>query len=162
MTTKVPDFVDNRAQFRNKQPVRTAPVNAPKPAPEPREPKVKKLDDESIMDHLQEIPQVQGYRIMLIPVQPRTKNGIIELPDEVINKQLNHAQIFRVVGMGPDAYKDEERFPHGAFCQVGDYVYIGRYAGSIITSAYCQELRIINDDEVMAVIPDVEDTLTIV
>jgi co-chaperonin GroES (HSP10) len=130
---------------------------------EPSEPVVKKIDYESVMDHLDEIPQVLGYRVLLIPVQlgEFTKGGIA-LPDEVRNSNLLHAQIFRVAGMGSLAYRDNERFPTGPWCSVGDYVYIGRYAGTKISTQYCDELRIVNDDEIQAIVPDVDDTLDVV
>lgn len=164
MTDKAPDFVDNLARFRKDKPSAPKKIDAPRSTtPASTEPRVKKLDHESIMDHLAEIPQVRGYRLMLIPVghSNMTKGGIA-LPDDVVKKQLNHAQIFRVVAMGQAAYQDETRFPHGAYCELGDYVLIGRYAGTRVTTHYCEDLRIVNDDEIMAVIPDVESTLDLV
>lgn len=156
----VPSHVDNSARFR-----KPATPKAPKmpSALARKEPEVTKYDHETIMDHLEEIPQVQGFRLLVIPVghKEMTDGGIL-LPDEVRSKQLNHAQIFRVVGMGPAAYKDEARFPDGPYCEIGDYVFIGRYAGTRITTMYCHDLRVLNDDEIMARVPDVESTLDIV
>jgi co-chaperonin GroES (HSP10) len=160
MTTKLPPFVDNSNVFRKSEiPKASKPVNAAAP----RESLVTKYDHESIMDHLEEVPQVLGFRVLLIPVSHKemTKGGIL-LPDEVRNKQMNHAQIFRVVGMGPSAYKDEARFPDGPYCEIGDYVFIGRYAGTRITTMYCDDLRVLNDDEIMARVPDVDSTLDII
>lgn len=120
-------------------------------------------DFEEVMNHLDEIPQVRGYRVMLIPVVfPETTAGGIVLPDEVRNRQLNHAQVFRVVGMGSQAYADPGRFPDGPFCAIGDYVLIGRYAGTKVTTTYCEDLRIVNDDEVMAILPDHEKAMSMV
>lgn len=160
MTTKVPSLVDNSTAFRKPEtPKAPKSVNAPAS----KEPQDEKYDHDTIMDHLAEIPQVQGFRVLVIPVghKEMTKGGIY-LPDEVRNKQMNHAQIFRVVGVGPAAYKDESRFPDGPYCEVGDYVFIGRYAGTRITTMYCDDLRVLNDDEIMARVPDVENTLDIV
>lgn len=123
---------------------------------------VRKLTHETIMDHRDKVPTVRGYRLMLIPVshEEKTKSGII-IPDDIREKQRNHALIFRVVGMGPEAYTDKERFPTGPYCSLGDYVLIARYAGTRIATQYCDDLRVINDDEVMAVVPDLGDALVL-
>lgn len=160
MTTKVPSSVDNLSSFRKPD---LSKVQKTVSAKAPSESQIEKYDHDTIMDHLEEIPQVQGFRVLVIPVghKEMTKGGIL-LPDEVRNKQMNHAQIFRVVGMGPAAYKDETRFPDGPYCGVGDYVFIGRYAGTRITTMYCDDLRVLNDDEIMARVPDVDNTLDFV
>lgn len=121
------------------------------------------FDHDTIMDHLSELPQVRGYRILLIPVshEQKTEGGII-LPDDVRDKQMNHAQVFRVVGVGSAAYKDEKRFPDGPYCELGDYVLLGRYAGTRITTKYCEDLRVVFDDEIMAVVPDYKRVLSLV
>jgi co-chaperonin GroES (HSP10) len=122
----------------------------------------KKLTHETIMDHLDTIPQVQGYRVMVIPVthQEKTKSGII-LPEEVRDNQRNHALIFRVVSCGPEAYGDKQRFPSGPYCVPGDYVLIARYVGTRIATQYCEDLRVLNDDEIMAVVPDLGSALVL-
>ena len=60
--------------------------------------------------------------------------------------------------VGPDAYKDKERFPDGPWCQEKDWVLFAKYAGSRI-KIDGGELRLLNDDEVLAVIDDPEDIL---
>ena len=60
--------------------------------------------------------------------------------------------------MGTSCYKDKERFPDGPWCKEGDWVLITRYAGSRI-KIDGGELRIINDDEILAVIDDPRDIL---
>lgn len=171
-STVVPKFVDNTARFRNP----AKPETAPAPETQPEAPvdnaapanaefaqTVTKLTHENILDHLEEIPQVRGYRVLLIPVgHGDTTRGGIALPEEYVEKQRNHAQVFRVVGMGSQAYKDPDRFPDGPYCELGDYVFLGRYAGTRITTYYCDELRVVNDDEIMALVPDVESTIDLV
>ena len=58
-----------------------------------------------------------------------------------------------VVKMGPDAYKDEKRFPSGASCKVGDFVLVRPNTGTRI-KIHGKEFRIINDDSVEAVVQD--------
>lgn len=124
---------------------------------------VQDLDHSNVMEHLEVLPQVKGYRLLLIPVnqEHKTSGGIV-LPEDVAARQRNHAQVFRVVGMGSDAYKDAERFPTGAFCEMGDYVLLGRYAGTKITTTYCDDLRAVNDDEIVAVVKDITLTMDLV
>lgn len=151
--------VDNLDRFNKivePKPAQKAPATSAAGKPET-------WDFEEVMNHLPELPQVHGYRVMLIPVVfPEITAGGIVLPNEVRNRQLNHAQVFRVVGMGPQAYKDPGRFPDGPFCEIGDYVLIGRYAGTKVTTCYCEDLRIVNDDEVMATIPDPDKAMSMV
>jgi co-chaperonin GroES (HSP10) len=55
--------------------------------------------------------------------------------------------------MGPDCYKDDRRFPSGAWCKVGDWVVFRAYSGTRM-KMYGQEFRLINDDTVEAVVED--------
>jgi co-chaperonin GroES (HSP10) len=58
-----------------------------------------------------------------------------------------------VVKMGPDAFKDEKRFPSGASCKVGDFVLVRANTGTRL-KIHGKEFRIINDDSVEAVVQD--------
>ena len=60
--------------------------------------------------------------------------------------------------VGPDAYKDTNRFPEGPWCKEKDWVIFGRYAGSRL-SIEGGEIRILNDDEILATIENPEDIL---
>ena len=60
--------------------------------------------------------------------------------------------------MGPDCYKDKERFPNGPWCKKSDWIIFGRYAGSRF-GIEGGEVRILNDDEIIAVVKDPEDIL---
>lgn len=121
------------------------------------------LDHKNVMDYLADLPQVRGYRVLLIPVslEQKTAAGII-IPDQSLDQQRNHAQVFRVVGMGSNAYKDPDRFPSGPYCELGDFVLLGRYAGTRITTNYCEDLRVVNDDEIIAVVPSTENLVKLV
>ena len=54
--------------------------------------------------------------------------------------------------------KDEEKFPNGPWCKATDWVLITKYAGSRIRIDG-GELRIVNDDEILAVIDHPKDIL---
>jgi co-chaperonin GroES (HSP10) len=58
-----------------------------------------------------------------------------------------------VVKMGPDAFKDEKRFPSGPSCKVGDFVLVRPNSGTRI-KIHGKEFRLINDDTVEAVVQD--------
>jgi len=101
-----------------------------------------------------QLPEPTGYRILVIPkaVSETTSEGI-DLPDERREKESDASVVFCVLKLGPDAYKDERKFPDGAWCKEGDWVILPSYAGTKVL-VHGQELRIINDDTVHAVIDD--------
>lgn len=58
-----------------------------------------------------------------------------------------------VAKLGPDAYGDKKRFPHGPSCKVGDFIIVRPNSGTRM-KIHGQEFRIINDDCVEAVVQD--------
>jgi len=108
---------------------------------------------------LEKVPNPTGYRIVLFPLKldSKTKSGIILTDDTVTESQLT-TNICKVLKVGSDAYKDKDKFPTGPWCKEDDWVLITRYAGSRIRIEG-GELRIINDDEILAVIDDPRDIL---
>jgi co-chaperonin GroES (HSP10) len=58
-----------------------------------------------------------------------------------------------VVKVGPDAYADKSRFPSGPSCKAGDFVLVRPNSGTRV-KIHGQEMRIINDDSVEAVVED--------
>ncbi len=71
-----------------------------------------------------------------------------------MDAQRHLAQIAKVVAQGPEAYKDsKDRTFYSRWCNIGDYVMFSKYAGSRMMIDGI-ELRLINDDEVQAVVPD--------
>tara|TARA_Y100001937_G_scaffold90456_1_gene122367 strand:+ start:223 stop:636 length:414 start_codon:yes stop_codon:yes gene_type:complete len=108
---------------------------------------------------MDKVPNPSGYRITLFPLklESKTKSGLY-LTDETVQESQLTTNICKVLKMGPDAYKDKEKFPTGPWCKLDDWVLITRYAGSRIRIDG-GELRIINDDEILAVIDDPRDIL---
>ena len=64
-----------------------------------------------------------------------------------------------VVSLGPDAYSDSHKFPEGAWCKEGDWVIFGRYAGARF-QIEGGDMRLLNDDEILACIDDPEAILS--
>ena len=55
--------------------------------------------------------------------------------------------------MGEQAYSDEDRFPSGAWCDVGDYVMFRANSGTRFTIDG-KEYRLMNDDSIEAIVND--------
>ena len=71
-------------------------------------------------------------------------------------------QLTTVVGLvlkqGNLCYRDKEKFPLGKWCNEKDWVIFGRYAGSRF-KIDGGEVRILNDDEIIATISNPADIL---
>tara|TARA_R100000008_G_C3570551_1_gene161843 strand:+ start:535 stop:951 length:417 start_codon:yes stop_codon:yes gene_type:complete len=114
---------------------------------------------ETQKQELEKVPEPTGYRLILFPLKLEGKTaGGIHLTDQAIEQASIATNICKVMKVGPDAYQDKEKFPNGPWCKKDDWIIITRYAGSRI-SIDGGELRIINDDEVLAVVDDPRDIL---
>lgn len=102
-------------------------------------------------------PQPTGYRILIKPVEVKQHSaGGIALPEMAQKAQEHLRYIGQVVAMGPEAYQ-HEKFQQ-PWCKVGDWIAYGQYAGQTLTVRGAdgpEQFRLINDDEVLAVVnPD--------
>lgn len=108
---------------------------------------------------MERVPQPTGWRILVMPYKGREKtDGGIYLPDEAAEREALATVVAYVVKVGPLAYKDKDKFGEDQepWCKEGDWVCIGRYAGSRF-KLDGGEVRLINDDEVIATIINPED-----
>ena len=106
---------------------------------------------------LERMPAPTGWRILILPYQGKAKTaGGIFLPSEVQEKNNVSTQVGYVLKVGPLAYKDTEKFPAGPWCEEKQWVMFARYAGSRF-QIDGGEVRILNDDEILATILDPED-----
>ena len=80
------------------------------------------------------------------------ESGLVKSGQTMHYEELLSPVLF-VVKVGPDAYKDEKRFPNGPSCKVGDFVLVRPNTGTRI-KIHGKEFRIINDDSVEAVVQD--------
>ena len=105
------------------------------------------------------LPQPTGWRILVLPFQPKriTKGGV-HIADTAAERQHVATVCGLVLEVGPDCYRDKERYPRGAWCKKGDWVMFARYAGSRF-KIEGGEIRILNEDEVLATIQDPEQIL---
>ena len=110
--------------------------------------------DSSVIDRL---PQPTGYRLLVIPYYPKEKTkGGVYIPDATRDRESFATVVAYVVKMGPDAYKDADKFPTGAYCSEKEWVLMGRYLGNRF-KVEGLELRLINDDNIIAKILDPTD-----
>jgi len=108
---------------------------------------------------LERLPQPTGWRVLVMPYQgTATTKGGLHIPDEVRDRESVATVVAYVLKVGPLAYKDPDKFGPEAepWCKEGQWVCIGRYSGSRF-KIDGGEIRIINDDEVIATIENPDD-----
>jgi co-chaperonin GroES (HSP10) len=101
-----------------------------------------------------ELPKPAGYKILCaIPeAEKEFESGIIKSDETVRYEELLTTVLF-VVDLGPDCYKDTDRFPSGPWCKKGDFILVRPNAGTRLV-IHNKEFRLINDDSVEAVTLD--------
>ena len=98
----------------------------------------------------QNLPKPSGFRILIKSreILEKTKGGII-LTDDTKDLAKHACVVSQVVSMGDECYHDKET----KWCKIGDWVLTGKYIG--LKFRYeGQEYAMINDDEVLAVVPN--------
>ena len=108
---------------------------------------------------VERMPAPTGWRILVLPYKGKGKTeGGIYLPDNVVEEHQVSTQVGYVLKMGPLAYRDREKFPTGPWCREKDWVVFARYSGSRF-KIDGGEVRILNDDEILAKILNPDDIL---
>ena len=125
------------------------------------DPKDRVLDpskaDDSLLDRM---PNPTGWRMLILPYRGKAQTeGGIYIPDQVLDDGQIQTVVGYVLKQGPLAYKDAEKFPEGPWCQEKDWVIFARYAGSRFRIDG-GEVRILNDDEILATISDPDDIIS--
>ena len=114
---------------------------------------------ESNKDLLDRLPSPTGYRLLVLPYAgPEKTKGGLYLSDTTQDTIQMTTVCAYVLKVGDQAYKDESKFPNGPWCKKGDWIIFGRYAGSRF-KIEGGEVRILNDDEIIAKINNPEDIL---
>jgi co-chaperonin GroES (HSP10) len=109
---------------------------------------------ESQDDKGKQLPEPVGYHILvaLPEAEEKYESGIIK-SDETRRFEEVLATVFFVVKLGPDAYKDTNKFPTGPWCKQGDFILARPNSGTRL-KIHGREFRLINDDTVEAVVDD--------
>ena len=119
----------------------------------------KELKKKSInTNEMEKLPLPVGWRILVLPFEAskKSKGGII-YSDDAVERASIASTCGNVLAMGSQTY-DKEKFPEGPWCKKGDWVVFARYAGSRI-KIQGGEVRLLNDDEILATIKNPEDVL---
>ena len=138
-------------------------VSNQKEAPKSREALQEKYNQEpkkpekDLTSETAKLPIPTGWRLLVLPFKhkQKTKGGIL-ITDNVLERAQVASTCGLVLSVGPHAYGDKERYPEGPWCKKGSWVIFARYAGSRI-KIDGGEIRLLNDDEVLATVENPED-----
>ena len=102
-----------------------------------------------------QLPYPKGWKLLCaIPeVEDKFAGSEIVKPESIAKVEEYSTTVLFVLRVGPDAYKDESKFTTGPWCKEGDFVLVRAYAGTRF-KIHGREFRLINDDQVEAVVED--------
>ena len=144
---------------------KTEPLSKSKEIPKHRNALIEKYEskpeekEKEITTESSKLPKPTGCRMLVLPfkMKEKTKGGII-IAETSLERQQVASQCGLVLRMGPDCYTDKERYPDGPWCKEKDWVIFARYAGSRI-KIEGGEVRMLNDDEILATVDNPEDII---
>jgi co-chaperonin GroES (HSP10) len=112
------------------------------------------LLNKPVEEKASQIPEPKTYHLlcMLPEAKEEYEGGLLKASQTMQYEELLSPVLF-VAKIGPDAFKDEKRFPSGPSCNVGDFVIVRPNTGTRM-KIHGTEWRIINDDSVEAVVQD--------
>jgi co-chaperonin GroES (HSP10) len=112
------------------------------------------IEDIPVEQRGRQLPKPSGFHILCaIPdIEDKFDNGIVKADVTMQHEEILTTVLF-VVALGPDAYKDEKRFPSGPWCKEGDFIIVRSNSGTRL-DIHGREFRIINDDTVEGVVDD--------
>lgn len=116
---------------------------------------------------VEKLPKPSGWRVLvgMFKIENTTAGGII-LTDEHRKGREYLRSVAKVLAVGNECYRHpkfqggipiETRNPE-PWAKVGDVVLIGQYSGQVVNvndGDESQTLKLLNDDEILAVIPDI-------
>jgi len=102
-----------------------------------------------------QLPIPVGYHLLIAmpEVEEKYEDSSILKSVDAMNREAVMSIIGLVLGMGDQAYSDKDRFPTGAWCEVGDYVMFRANTGTRFTVRGA-EYRLMNDDSIEAIVKD--------
>ena len=101
-----------------------------------------------------QVPDPATYHLLCVlpDIDDEYESGLVKAGQTMHFEELLSPVLF-VIKIGPDAFKDEKRFPSGPSCKTGDFILVRPNTGTRM-KIHGQEFRIINDDSVEAVVQD--------
>ena len=108
----------------------------------------------SAEEKAKQVPDPSTFHLLCVlpEIDEEYESGLVKAGQTMHFEEVLSPVLF-VVKMGPDAFKDEKRFPSGPSCKTGDFVLVRPNTGTRIR-IHGKEFRIINDDSVEAVVQD--------
>jgi len=102
-----------------------------------------------------QLPDPVGYKLLcIVPDVEETFEGTeIVRADSYRKAEEIGTTVLFVLKVGDLAYADKEKFPTGPWCKAGDFILVRTYTGTRV-KIHGKEFRIINDDQVDAVVDD--------
>ena len=103
------------------------------------------------------LPEPTGWKILCaVPeVDEKIAGTSLDLVRDAssMRQEESATTVLFVLKVGPDAYKDQAKFPGGAWCKQGDFVLVRTYSGTRF-KIFGKEFRLLNDDQIDAVVQD--------
>ena len=101
-----------------------------------------------------QLPEPSEYKLLCAQpeVEDKFESGILKA-DATVKDEEHSTTVLFVVKLGPQAYADMDKFPSGPWCKQGDFVITRAYSGTRF-KIHGREFRLINDDQVEAVVED--------
>jgi co-chaperonin GroES (HSP10) len=111
----------------------------------------------SAEDKAKQLPDPKTFHLLCVVPEAMEEFADSEIGIVKSNQSMHYEEVLTpvlfVVKIGPDAYKDTDRFPSGPSCKEGDFVIVRPNSGTRL-KIHGREFRIINDDSVEAVVED--------
>lgn len=108
----------------------------------------------SAEEKARQMPDPASYHLLTVlpDIDEEYESGILKAGKTIHYEELLSPVLF-VVKLGPDAYRDEKKFPSGPLCKEGDFIIVRPNTGTRI-KIHGKEFRLIHDDCVEAVVQD--------
>jgi len=117
----------------------------------------KPTEDSSSEEKATSLPRPTGWKILCIvpDVSEKLDGTDLDLvkPTSILKQEEHATTVLFVLEVGPDAYKDQAKYTTGAGCKKGDFILVRTYSGTRF-KIFGKEFRLINDDQVDAVVQD--------
>jgi co-chaperonin GroES (HSP10) len=115
----------------------------------------KPADDTAPEEKATVLPTPTGYKLLCVvpDIADTFDNSDIVKADAYMKGEEHGTTVMFVLRVGPDAYKDKTKFPSGPWCKAGDFIIVRTYSGTRV-KIFGKEFRILNDDQVDAVVDD--------
>lgn len=116
---------------------------------------VVEMQEEAVETSARQLPDPTGWKILCaVPsIDEKFEGTTLYRPDSLSKLEEHATTVLFVMKVGPDAFKDDRKFPTGPWCAEGDFVLVRAYSGTRF-KIHGKEFRLLNDDQIEAVVQD--------